>query len=30
MKTIIIVLWHVDSLLGNEGEISDYAAAVAK
>jgi hypothetical protein len=27
---MVIILWHVDPLLGNDYEISDYATAAAK
>jgi hypothetical protein len=26
----VIILWHVDPLLGNDHEISNYTAAIAK
>jgi hypothetical protein len=29
-KTITLILWHVDPLLGNDREISDYTTAVAR
>jgi hypothetical protein len=26
----VLVSWHVDTLLGNDGEISDYITSVAR